>query len=211
MKIAILGAECSGKSTLSHALAAPLADIYPEVTVVDEYLRTWCDAHGRPPRAHEQAHVAHMQAQRIQTAPAACVIADTTPLVTAVYSDVLFDDLMLYTEAIAFQRTLDVTLVMGLDVAWVADGIQRDGLAIRQRIDARLREVLLAHQIPFASVYGQGPQRTEAALTALTHAATKHRAVLEGGQPWVWMCDTCSDAACEHRLFRRLTHKSMGN
>lgn len=210
MKIAILGAECSGKSTLSHALAAPLAAIYPEVNVIDEYLRTWCDRHGRPPQAHEQAHVAQTQAQRIQAASAACVIADTTPLVTAVYSDVLFNDPTLYPEAIAFQRTLDATLVMGLDVEWVADGIQRDGLAIRQRIDTRLREILLAHQLPFASVYGQGPRRTEAALGALTHADTKHHARQDTGPPWVWVCDTCSDADCEHRLFSRLTQGSVG-
>lgn len=210
MKIAILGAECSGKSTLSQALLAPLATFYPEVTVIDEYLRTWCNAHGRPPQAHEQAHVAHIQAQRIQQATAACVVVDTTPLITAVYSDVLFNDPTLYPEAIAFQRTLDATLVMGLDVAWVADGIQRDGLAIRQRMDARLREVLLAHKLPFASVYGQGARRTEAALTALTHASTKHHAPQDNGQPWVWVCDTCSDATCEHRLFSRLTPNSVG-
>lgn len=209
MKIAILGAECTGKSTLSHALAAPLAAFYPSVTVIDEYLRTWCAEHGRTPQAHEQAQVAHTQAQRIQHASAACVIADTTPLVTAVYSDVLFNDTSLYAEAIAFQRRLDMTLVMGLDVEWVADGILRDGLVIRQRIDARLREMLLAHQLPFASVYGHGPQRTEAALKALTHADTKHLAPQDNGLPWVRVCDTCSDADCEHRLFSRLTQDSV--
>lgn len=210
MKIGILGAECSGKSTLAHALVTLLTATYPDITVIDEYLRTWCAEHGRPPQAHEQAHVAHTQAQRIRQAASACVIADTTPLVTAVYSDVLFNDPTLYPEAIAFQRTLDVTLLMGLDIAWVADGIQRDGMAMQQRIDTRLRETLLAHQLPFASVYGQGAERTEAALTAITHTNTKHRAQQGTGQPWVWVCDTCSDAACEHRLFRRFTQGSMG-
>jgi len=208
MKIGIVGAECSGKSTLSHALHTALQARYASVELIPEYLRTWSEQHGRPPQAHEQAHVADTQAARIAQAKANCVVADTTPLVTAVYSDVLFHDSSLYDDAIAFQRSLDVTLFACLDLPWVADGIQRDGVAMQQRIDTRMREVLLAHRLPFATVYGQGPLRLQAALQALDHADAKQRAQLPAaaGSAWTWVCDTCSDADCEHRLFSRLTH-----
>lgn len=207
MKIGIVGAECSGKSTLASALHTALQSHYASVALIPEYLREWSAQHGRPPQAHEQDHVANTQAARIQQAPPACVVADTTPLVTAVYSDVLFHDSRLYEAAVEFQRSLDITLLACLDLPWVADGIQRDGVAMQQRIDARLRDVLLAHQLPFASVYGVGPQRLQAALQAIAHADATQRARLPAalGPAWKWVCDTCSDADCEHRLFSRLT------
>lgn len=207
MKIGIVGAECSGKSTLSAELHIALQSRYASVALIPEYLREWSAQHGRPPLAHEQAHVAHTQGAHIQQAQGACVVADTTPLMTAVYSDVLFHDRSLYDAAIAFQRSLDITLLACLDLPWVADGIQRDGVAMQQRIDARLREVLLAHQLPFATVYGVGPQRRQAALQAIAHADATQRARLPAAQgpAWTWVCDTCSDADCEHRLFSRLT------
>jgi nicotinamide riboside kinase len=207
MKIGIVGAECSGKSTLASALHAALQNSYPSVTVITEYLREWTALHGRPPIAHEQDHVAAEQVLRVQQAQTACVVIDTTPLVTAVYSDVLFHDSSLYKAAVEFQRSLDVTLLLCLDLPWVPDGIQRDGVAMQQRMDTRLRETLLLHRLPFASICGAGPQRLEAALRAIDQADATHRGQRRAtqGPAWTWVCETCSDAECEHRMFSRLT------
>jgi nicotinamide riboside kinase len=80
------------------------------------------------------------QARRVLTAlDADVVIADTTPLMTAVYSHLLFDDESLYDFALAHQRIYDATLVTGLDLPWVADGLQRDGPKVREPVDALLR------------------------------------------------------------------------
>lgn len=211
MKIGIVGAECSGKSTLSAALRTALQKRYASVELVSEYLREWSAEHGRPPQSHEQRHVADTQAARILQAQASCVVADTTPLVTAVYSDVLFHDKSLYAAAVVFQRSLDITLLACLDLPWVADGIQRDGVAMQRRVDTRLREVLLAQRLPFATVYGLGPLRLQAALQAIDHADARQRAQLPTpeGPTWTWVCDTCSDADCEHRLFSRLTQPAL--
>jgi HTH-type transcriptional regulator, transcriptional repressor of NAD biosynthesis genes len=202
VKIGIVGAECCGKSTLSTALHSALQARYPGIVLVTEYLREWSDAHGRPPRAPEQAAVAEMQRQRISAATH--VIADTTPLVTAVYSDVLFQDSSLYPAALDFQRSLSLTLLTGLDLPWVADGIQRDGVVAQQRIDARLREVLLEARIPFVTIYGQGLQRLQATLQALDRLEGAGNSDYGTSTPWVWVCDSCSDPECEHRLFSRL-------
>lgn len=207
MKIGIVGAECCGKSTLSEALCGALRHRYPDAALIAEYLREWADIHGRPPQAHEQAEVAKTQSQRITHAGSRCVVADTTPLVTAVYSDVLFDDPSLYPEALEFQRTLDLTLLAGLDLPWVADGFQRDGTAMQQRIDTRLRQVLLEARLPFVTIYGQGAQRLEAALQAVDRAQGIARGTRTGDPAWVWLCDSCSDAECEHLLFSRLRDK----
>lgn len=204
LRVAILGAECTGKTQLAEQLALRLRATHPGATWVAEYLREWCDTHNRTPQAEEQRAIAQTQMDRLHThASSDLVVSDTAPLMTAVYSDVIFGDTSLYDFAIAQHRNFDLTLVTGLDLPWVADGIQRDGEVIRNRVDQRLREVLAHYRIDFSSVYGTGDARTQNALEAIGYALGTSRPVDERSH-WQWNCDKCSDADCEHRLFSAL-------
>ena len=104
--IALLGAESTGKSTLAHLLGQSLVGAGIDGVVVPEALRDFCAMHGRTPVAGEQAQLADMQSARIRNAARrhAVVIADTTALMTAVYSDIYFNDSSLYEAAVAQQR-----------------------------------------------------------------------------------------------------------
>jgi nicotinamide riboside kinase len=168
LKIAILGAECTGKTTLLADMAAHLRARGARVSVVDEVLRQWCTAQGRTPRADEQAAIMHAQIAAVDAA-AGCdyLLCDTTPLVTAVYSELLFDDHSLYAVAVAQQRRYRLTLLAGTDLPWQADGIQRDGPAARDQVDRRLREVLQIYARPVYSVCGLGAARLACATAAL--------------------------------------------
>jgi nicotinamide riboside kinase len=168
LKIAILGAECTGKTTLLADMAAQLRARGARVSVVDEVLRQWCAAQGRTPRADEQAAIMHAQIAAVDAA-AGCdyLLCDTTPLVTAVYSELLFDDHSLYPAAVAQQRRYQLTLLAGTDLPWQADGIQRDGHAARDQVDRQLREVLQAHALPVYPVCGLGAARLAFATAAL--------------------------------------------
>jgi len=66
--LAIVGAESSGKTWLAAALRERLAAGGEPAAVVDEYLREFCDAHGRTPHRHEQAAIAAEQTRRIDDA-----------------------------------------------------------------------------------------------------------------------------------------------
>ena len=208
MKIAILGAECSGKTTLAKRLAAELTHQGFSACFVAEALREWCDRNQRTPKANEQTDIAKLQIQRIQDAPAVdYLIADTTALITAIYSEIIFNDTSLYPLALESQRGFDLTFVMGLDLPWVADGIQRDGVATQSVFDAKLRNVLQSHGIGFSVIYGTGDERFENAMTAVaTMSKVQHlpQEKTTRQSPWQWVCDKCSDAQCEHRTFTAL-------
>jgi NadR type nicotinamide-nucleotide adenylyltransferase len=163
--VALLGAECTGKSTLAEALARHF-----NAGVVGEYLREWCNAHGRTPLQHEQAHIAQTQAARIDAAARghALVFCDTTPLITALCSEHYFGDPSLTAGALAFQRRFDLTLLCAPDLPWEADGFQRDGPQVRERFDARLRAALDGAALPSVDIQGDWPQRFELARRALT-------------------------------------------
>ncbi len=208
MIIALLGAECTGKSSLAHALAAHLQSLGRDAVAVSEYLREWCDAHQRTPLQHEQLHIASTQQARIEAAAAqhSMVIADTAALMTAVYSECVFNDVSLYPAALAQQRAVGMTLVTGLDMPWQADGIQRDGAHVRLQVDQLLRKVLDRAQIPYQMVYGLGDARLLNAMDSIAVCAEFPWArASKPSKKWAWACDKCSDPECEHKLFTQLT------
>src|SRR5689334_20330542 len=94
LTINLLGAESTGKTTLSHAMAASLRASGHRVAVVPEVLRAWCEREGRAPRPEEQLPIARQQEQQVDEAAAQSdvVIADTSALMVAIYSGMLFPD-----------------------------------------------------------------------------------------------------------------------
>jgi nicotinamide riboside kinase len=206
--VAIVGAESTGKTALALALQERLSqDDGLPVAVVDETLRRFCDAHGRTPRQDEQREIALTQTRRIDEAAAthALVIADTTALMTAVYSEIVFGDTGLYPEAEADHRRCGLTLLTALDLPWVADGLQRDGPQVQVPVDALLRSALARAGVSHAVIAGRGPARLDAALRTVRRAWQGH--TTHGNSPrvmprWQAHCERCGDAACERHALR---------
>ena len=169
--IAIVGAESTGKTTLAAALATRLAaDTGRRVAWVPELLREWCERSGRTPRVHEQASILRAQHERIDAAAAAhdIVVCDTTALMTAVYSRIVFNDRSLDERAATLhRRRMAATLLTAIDLPWVADGLQRDGPQVQGPVDAALRELMQVHGIDYAVVSGVGEARVQHALAAV--------------------------------------------
>ncbi len=212
LRIALLGAESTGKTALAEGIAAHFRAKNLAVVLVPEVLRTWCDTMERTPRAEEQMGIALEQVRRATVGPeTAVLVADTSPLMVAVYSDLLFGDTSLYPVALDHQRGYDLTLLTGLDLPWVADGLQRDGAHVRGPVDQRVRAALDCAGIPYRMVYGTGPSRLDNALFAINSIANcedkiKAAAVFrnENVTQRPWACGKCSDPDCEHQLFRTL-------
>ena len=162
--IAIVGAESTGKTALAAALAEKLGGV-----AVPELLRGWCDREGRTPRPDEQAAIAAAQTAAIDAAAlnSDVVTCDTTSLMTAIYSDFMFQDASLFAAALAFHRRCALTLLTALDLPWVADGLQRDGPHVQAPIDAAIRAALDSAGVVWHRVAGQGQARVEAAVQAV--------------------------------------------
>lgn len=213
-RVALLGAECTGKTQLAELLAPRLArDTGLRVAWVPEHLRQWCDQVGRTPLAHEQASILRAQHERIEAAAAThdIVVCDTTALMTAVYSRFVFGDRSLEQRALALQRRMAMTLLMAIDLPWVADGHQRDGDHVREPVDAMLRELLIAHRLPWAVVSGEGAARLASAVDALAPVLRPKSQQGSGlftrlagrnaqASRQRWGCECCSVPECEQAL-----------
>lgn len=204
--VAILGAESTGKTTLAAELATALRADGRTVAWVGEYLREFCEQRGRTPHVHEQADIAAEQTRRIAVASQAheVVVADTTALMIAVYSEHVFDDRSLYAAAEQAQQGYALTLLTALDLPWLPDGLQRDGPQVREPVTSLVRTGLMRARVPYSVVSGSGTARLASALAAVRHSL---RTPLPGDEAeavrWQWVCERCGDAGCERHLLPR--------
>jgi nicotinamide riboside kinase len=213
--ITLLGAESTGKTTLALALRDALLNepsaftahiTKPSVAVVPEYLREFCDRHGRTPYQQEQSQIAEEQTRRIESAAASndLVIADTTALMIAVYSDQVFGDTSLYPSAQEAQKRYALTLVTALDLDWRPDGLQRDGPHVREPVDARVRAALERAQCAYSVIYGRDASRVSAALACVERAVSPPPSANDSASGWQWHCERCGESNCErHALLAR--------
>jgi nicotinamide riboside kinase len=208
MKIALLGAESTGKTRLARELAAHLIAQGKRAEAVSEVLREWCTREGREPRPEEQLPIAQEQEARVEAAAlrAEFAIADTTALIVAIYSGVAFDGSELHRFALERQSAYDITLLCAIDLPWVADGLQRAGPGVRESVDAQIRAVLERSHVPYRTIYGSGEERLHNALAAIGSAMPADQASpTDAARRWTWPCDKCGDPDCERRLFTGLS------
>ncbi|MDQ9170908.1 ATP-binding protein [Oxalobacteraceae bacterium R-40] len=156
-RVAILGAESTGKSTLAATLAAHYNTLW-----VPEYLREFVETYQRTPQEHEQFHIAVTQvryeAKAIQRARS-FLFCDTTPLMTALYSRFYFGRIDAPLEALASTHSYDFTIVTPPTSPWVPDGLQRESPEVRQTIHEQLLATLDARAIPYLLVDGDAEER----------------------------------------------------
>jgi nicotinamide riboside kinase len=168
-KVAVIGAECTGKSTLCQNLAAQLPGIY-----IPEALRDFCAAQGRTPTVTEQRIILQDQLQqealallRARHQALSWILCDSSPLITALYSQIYFADNSLAARALAHHKTYNLTLLMDTDLPWEPDGIQRDGPQMRQTAQDKIIALLHENGIAHAVISGEEMAREEAALAAI--------------------------------------------
>jgi len=167
-RIAVLGAESSGKSTLCEALARRYGTVW-----VPEYLREFVDTMGRVPFEEDQFGIARTQRAREDAAAVLArdfLFCDTTPLMTALYSRVYWGRVDAPLDALARRHDYALTLVTAPDTPWVADGLMRESEEVRERVFGMVEGELDARGIRFVLVEGDLPHRlrqVEAALSVI--------------------------------------------
>lgn len=165
-RIGLLGAECTGKSTVAAAIAAEFGAVH-----VPEALRSFTETRGRVPEQQEQAGILSEQRASVLMAEldhsGAVVICDPLPLMTAVYSVAYFDDASLIDEGIRDARDYDLIYWCRPDLMWEADGIQRDGEERRQQVDDLIAQAVRDFHLPVTELRGDLDARVRAAIDGL--------------------------------------------
>lgn len=162
-RIALLGGESSGKSSLAAALAERLGTVW-----VHEYGRELWVKRDAALDFADLLHIAEVQVMREEKALASAnrfLFCDTTPLVTAFYSRAMFGRVDPKLEQLA-ERRYDHSLLCAPDIPFVQDGWREDDAFRREQHDVYRRELERTGQA-YTLVEGSPDRRIEAALAAL--------------------------------------------
>lgn len=170
-RVAILGGESTGKTTLSHALAERLGTRW-----APEYGRERWEAKGGQLDYEDMLHIAQTQVgreERLAQEAHEWLVCDTTPLTTLFYCQTLFGQASGELHRLA-ERAYDLTLLCAPDFGFVQDGT-RQGAAFRVKQHAWFLAELAGRGGEFQLITGTPAQRL-AQCEALIAAARRHGA-----------------------------------
>lgn len=166
-RVAILGGESTGKSTLAARLATALDTVHAA-----EYGRELWEHKQGQLVADDMLHIARTQvAREKQLAPTAqrLLLCDTTPLTTLLYAQAMFGHACPELEALA-QRPYDEVLLCAPDVPFIQDGTRRDEAFRAWQHQWYLHE-FAARGIRYRLLTGGWQERTAMALSLLSTPA----------------------------------------
>jgi HTH-type transcriptional regulator, transcriptional repressor of NAD biosynthesis genes len=173
LKVAVLGAECTGKTSLIEGLAANVQLRAYDVSFVPELLRDFCVKHARTPRQEEQLPLMQAQCAELLT-ESPIVIADCAPITTALYSQMVFNDQSLIARATQFHKEhIDLHLILWPEFSWTTDPLpfMRDGIVAQNQFDQLLNDWLANNpQLCWVRLSGSLAHRTETAGAAIVAA-----------------------------------------
>jgi nicotinamide riboside kinase len=186
LRIAIIGAECSGKTSLAQSLADAFSKEYPSA-YVPEYLRLFVDQENRIPRPDEQVGIAQKQ-QSLERTLANDLIkqhsnpefvllfCDTTPLMTCIYSEVVFGSMDPELFRMAQAHDYDLTIFTQADFPWQEDGLQRDGPVAQTKVHFRVKARLEELKIPYETAFGHPELRLKKTQDCVRALLVKRKA-----------------------------------
>ena len=171
-RICLIGAECTGKTTL----AARLADRFI-APWVPEHARQYAVSIGRPLMFDDVGPIARGQmALEDGMATDGLLILDTDLISTVVYSRHHYGRCPEWVVAEAQTRLADLYLLTDIDVPWTADEV-RDSGARREALHAEFAVALAALEARVVIVSGSREARFAAAKAAINAALSLRKAL----------------------------------
>lgn len=166
-RIALVGAESTGTTTMAQALAA-----HYETVWAPEYGREYAEAKMRRPndlewRTEEFAHIAAEQCAREDAAARQAnrlLFCDAPAFATSLWHERYLGTLCPQVEALAEPYHYDLTLLTDVDIPFVQDGT-RDGEHIRHQMHRHFVDWLCERGQPFTLLSGSHQERLHLAVS----------------------------------------------
>lgn len=171
LRVAVIGPESCGKTSLVRVLQQRLRDAGVTVAVVDEYARAYYAARAYCPEPADVLAIARgqLEAQRsaLQRRPAAEVLlCDSTVLTCKIWAEVSFG---LAEQALARlnrPQDYDLTLLACPDIPWSPDPLRSHENG-REALLERYRQALRDAAVAWVEIRGEGAERCDLAWQAL--------------------------------------------
>lgn len=164
-RVVLIGAECTGKSTLAKALAEELGE-----PCSDEFVRLYVEGLDRPLAERDLEVIARGQIRLEDEACAEAssfVVHDTSLLSSMVYAEHYFGSRIEWVDEAFEKRCYDFYFLCQPDFPWEADPGQREGAAVRERLQGEFVSALERQGISYVSLSGSVEQRLARVLEVI--------------------------------------------
>lgn len=165
IKIAVVGPESTGKSTIAQALARHFNTV-----CVPEFAREYCKNLHNEYTLQDEVNMYYgqiaLEDTLIPLANTNILLCDTTILTVKIWCDHLFGDTPQEVKDEIQQRPYDLYLLMDIDLPWEEDPL-RDFPEQREHFMEVWRQELDSLKAQYAVISGLGNQRFENALAAI--------------------------------------------
>jgi len=166
-KIAVIGPESTGKSTLSENLAT-----YYDTVWVPEYAREYLLQHGINYKYEDLLEIAKGQIRSedeiAMLAKNDLLFVDTNMYVMKVWYEFVFGKCEQWITDRIGDRTYDLYLLCNTDLPWVKDDLREyPDLETRQRLFGLYREIMENQTVPWVEINGDYEERMRTAVKAV--------------------------------------------
>ena len=137
MRIGIIGAESTGKTTLAKELAEKYHGTY-----VPEYAREYVERKGTTEVTYDElCEIARYQIEELEKQPDGLYIFDTELIITKVWFDYAFGHWPEWLDKAITDYPMDVYIILYPDIPWVPDKARSNGSdAIRLELFERYKK-----------------------------------------------------------------------
>lgn len=164
IRIAIVGPECTGKSTLAEQLAK-----HYKTCFVPEYAREYIDKLKRPYTLDDIVEISKGQMQledELAEKANHILICDTTLLVTKIWAEFKYHECPEWIKDNLAKRKYALHLFTNIDIAWQADP-QREHPHLRQELFDIYKKEIDALGVNYTLISGTPYERLKASVKAI--------------------------------------------
>lgn len=164
--IVITGAESTGKSTLSEALAK-----YFDVPYIPEYARDYILNLKEEYTYLDVELIARKQSEQLKESlklNEPIIILDTWLLITKIWFEVVFKSIPDWIENEIKNTHIDMFLICDTDLPWVADDVRENGGENRNLLHKKYIEEIEKYNYKYQIINGDGATRVRNAIQAIS-------------------------------------------
>ncbi len=163
--VVITGAESTGKSTLTKALAEHF-----NVPFIPEIARQYVENHNYKYNYNDVETIAKQQVEqlnRLKHSDSPYIFIDTWLIITKIWFEVVFNKTPNWFEAEILKHKIDLFLVCDTDLPWIPDPARENGGEQRIQLQMRYITTIKKYNTPYKIVSGHNDARIKNALLFL--------------------------------------------
>lgn len=164
-KIAIIGPECTGKTTLARELAQ-----YYNTTWIPEYARSYIESLNRKYSYSDVEHITSMQKFQINSSyPEAnhFIFFDTELIISKVWFEEVYQQKPEWLDEAIRNSNFELYLLCNTDIPWVRDKVRENGGEKREKLYNIYLKEILSYDLPYEIISGINETRINSAINVI--------------------------------------------